>query len=161
MLGFVSAHTPCNTISNLDLWRSYNASWSELELLSASTLSNNRRKEYTVTVDAIEKQLRSRNKVSLAFDAWTSTNKIPIMSVIAHYMHRTCALREIPPAFDEVGSPLFTYFEISLRITGQGSTYGSTDSRTFEGSSWSLKADQWPFTWNFNRWQFPKLLDVS
>ena len=135
MLGFVSAHIPWNAISNLELRRSYNALRSELVLPSASTLSNICQREYTLTVDAIKKQLPSTNKVSLALDGWTSTNKLAITSVIAYYMDRNWALREVQLAFDEVNSPIFSYFESSLRITGQGSAYGSTSSRTFERSS--------------------------
>jgi hypothetical protein len=44
------------------------------------------------------------------------------------------ALREVQLAFDEDDSPFFFYFENSLTITGQGSTYWSMASRTFEGS---------------------------
>jgi len=135
MLGFVSAHIPWNAISNLELRRSYNALRSELVLPSASTLINICRREYTLTVDAIKKQLSSTNKVSLALDGWTSTNKLAITSVIAYYMDRNWALREVQLAFDEVDSPIFSYFESSLRITGQGSAYGSTCSQTFERSS--------------------------
>jgi hypothetical protein len=68
MLGFVSTHIPWNAIPNLELRWSSNALRSELVLLSASTLSNNRWREYTLTVDAIKKQLLSTNKVSLALD---------------------------------------------------------------------------------------------
>jgi hypothetical protein len=161
MLGFVSAHIPWNAISNLELRRSYNALRSELVLPSASTLSNICRREYTLTVDAIKKQLPSTNKVSLALDGWTSTNKLAITSVIAYYMDRNWALREVQLAFDEVNSPIFSYFESSLRITGQGSAYGSTPSRTFEGSSWSFRTDWRPFTWNYHRQRFLKLLDDS
>jgi hypothetical protein len=75
-------------------------------------------------VDAIQKQLLSRNKVSLALDGWTSTNKLPITSGIAYCMDRYWALQDVPLAFDEVGSPFFPYFESSLRITGQGSVTG-------------------------------------
>jgi hypothetical protein len=135
MLGFVSAHISCNTISNLELRRSYNALRSELVLLSANTLSNICRRKYTLTVDAIKKQLPSTNKVSLALDGWTSTNKLAIMSVIAYYMDRNWALREVQLAFNEVDSPIFSYVESSLSITGQGSAYRSTSSQTFERSS--------------------------
>jgi len=135
MLGFVSAHIPWDAVSNLQLRWSYNALRSELVLPSASTLSNICRREYTLTVDAIKKQLPSTNKVSLALDGWTSTNKLAITSVIAYYMDRNWALREVQLAFDEVNSPIFSYFESSLRITGQGLAYGSTPSRTFQGSS--------------------------
>jgi hypothetical protein len=86
-------------------------------------------------VDAIKKQLPSRNKVSLALDGLTSTNTLAIMSVIADYMDRNWALREVQLAFVEVDSPFFSYFESSLRITGHWSTYWSTASRTFKGSS--------------------------
>jgi hypothetical protein len=135
MLGFLSAHIPSNAISNIELRRSYNALRSQLVLPSASTLSNICRREYTLTVDAIKKQLPSTNKVSLALDGWTSTNKLAITSVIAYYMDRNWAVQEVQLAFDEVDSPIFSYFESSLRITGQGSAYGSTSSRTFERSS--------------------------
>jgi len=118
----------------MELGCSYNALRSELVLPSASTLSNIRWREYTLMVDAITEQLLARNKVSLALDRWTSTNKFGITSVIAYYIDRNWALREVQLAFDEVDTPFFLNFEISLRITGQGSTYGSTASRTFEGS---------------------------
>ena len=110
MLGFVSAHIPWNAISNLELRRSYNALRSELVLLSASTLSNICRREYSLTVDAIKKQLPTRNKVSLALDGWTSTNKLAITSGIAYYMDRNWAMREVQLAFDEVNSLFFFYF---------------------------------------------------
>ena len=135
MLGFVSAHIPSNTISNLVLRRSYNALRSKLVLLSASTLSKICWRGSTLTVDAIKKQLPSRNKVSLALDRWTSMNRLAIMSVIVHYKDQNWALREVQLAFNEVDSPFFSYFKIPLRITGQESTYGSTASRTFEGLS--------------------------
>jgi len=151
MLDFVLAHIPWNAISNLGLWWSYNTLRSDLVLPLASTLSNICRREYTLTVGAIKKQLPSTNKVSLALDGWTSTNKLAITSVIAYYMDRNWALQEVQLAFDEVDSPIFSYFEISLRITGQGSAYGSTSSRTFERSSWSFCTDWRLFTWDYNQ----------
>jgi len=120
MLGFVSAHIPWNAISNLELQASYNALRCELVLPSASTLSNICRREYTLTVDAIKKQLPSTNKVSLALDGWTSPNKSALTSVIAYYMDRNWALQDVDLAFNEVDSPIISYFESSLRITGQG-----------------------------------------
>jgi len=151
MLGFVSAHITWNAISNLQLRRSYNALQSKLVLPSASTLSNICRREYTLTVDAMKKQLPSRNKVCLALEGWTLTNKLAVTSVIAYYMDRNWALRDVQLAFDEVDSPFFSYFESSLRITGQGSAYGTTASWTFEGSSCSFRTDCRPFTWNYHR----------
>jgi len=88
MLGFVWAHIPWNAISNLELRQSYKALRDDLVLPSATTLSNICRREYALTVDAINKQLPLRNKVSLALDGWTSTNKLAITSVIACYMDR-------------------------------------------------------------------------
>jgi len=64
MLGFVSAHIPSNTISNLQLWRSYKALRDDLVQLSATTLSNICRREYALSVDAINKQLPVQNKIS-------------------------------------------------------------------------------------------------
>jgi len=128
---------------------------------SAITLSNICRRESTLTVDAIKKQLPSTNDVSLALDGWTSMNKVPISPVIAHYMDRNRALPEVQLAFYEVDSPVFSYFESSLRITPQGSAYGSTSSRTFDRSCWSFRTDWQPFTWNYHRQHFLKLLDDS
>jgi len=83
ILGFVSAHIRWNAISNLQLQRSYKALRNDLVLPSATTLSNICGRESALTVDAIKKQSPSRNKVSLAYDGWTSTNKLAIRLVIA------------------------------------------------------------------------------
>jgi hypothetical protein len=82
MLGFVSAHIAWNTISNPEQRQPYNALQSELVLPSANTLSNICRMEYTLTVDAIKKQLPSTNKDSIALDRWTSEYKLAITSVV-------------------------------------------------------------------------------
>jgi hypothetical protein len=93
MLGFLSAHIPRNVLSNLKLQQSYKSLRYVLVLPSATTLSNICRREYALTVDAIEKQLPCRNKVSLASDGWTSMNKLTITSVIAYYIVLNWALR--------------------------------------------------------------------
>jgi hypothetical protein len=69
------------------------------------------RREYALTVDAIKKQLPVRNKVTLAVDVWTSTNKFATTSVITYYMDRSWALHEVQLALDEVDSLLFSPFE--------------------------------------------------
>jgi len=107
MLGFVSVHIPWNAMSNLEPWRSYKPLRDHLVLPPAMTLSNLRRKEYALTMDAIKKQLPIRNEVSLAFEGWTSTNKLGITSVIAYNMDQKWALRDIQLAFDE-GDRLFS-----------------------------------------------------
>jgi len=111
MLGFVSAHIPWNGISNLELRRSYKALRDDLVLPSGTTFINICRREYALTVDAIEKQLPLRNKVSSALDGWTSTNKLAITSVIAYYMDRNWALREVQLAFNEVNLLFCSRFE--------------------------------------------------
>jgi len=111
MLGFMSAHIPWNTISNLELRPSYKALCDDLVLPTATTLSNICRRDYALTVDAIKKQLPSRNKVSLALDGWTSTNKLAITSVIAYYMDQNWALREVQLVLDEVNLLFFSRFE--------------------------------------------------
>jgi len=83
----------------------------DLVLPSATTLSDICRREYALTVDAIIKQLPLRNKVSLALDGWTSTNKLVITSVIAYYMDRNWALREVQLAFDEVNCLFISHSE--------------------------------------------------
>jgi len=62
-------------------------------------------------VDAIQKQLPIRNKVSLALDGRTSTTKLAITSVIAYYMDQNWALREVQLAFDEVDRLFGSRFE--------------------------------------------------
>ena len=111
MLGFVSAHIPWNAISNLELRRSYKALRNDLVLSSATTLSNICQREYALTVNAIKKQLPIRNKVSLVLDSWISTNKLAITSVIAYYMDRNGALREVQLAFNEVDRLFCSCFE--------------------------------------------------
>jgi len=111
MLGFVSAHNPCNAISNLELRQIYKVLRDDLVLPSTTTLRNICRREYALTVDAIKKQLPSRNKVSLALDGWTSMNKMAIMSVIAYYMDRNWALHKVQLAFDEINLLFFSCFE--------------------------------------------------
>jgi len=133
MLGFVSAHIPRNVISYLELQRSYKALRNDLVLPSTTTLSNICRREYALTVDAIKKQLPIRNKVSLALDGWTSTNKLAITSVIAYYMDRNWALGEVQLAFDEVNLLFCSRFESLLMMICQGPIYWSKASRTFEG----------------------------
>ena len=111
MLGIVSAHIPWNAISNLELRRSYKALRDDQVLPSATTLSNICHREYALTADAIKKQLPSRNKVSLSLDGWTSTNELSIMSVIAYYIDRNWALREVQLPFNEVDRLIFSRFE--------------------------------------------------
>jgi len=93
MLGCVSAHIPWIAISNLKIRHLYDALQTKIELLSAYTLSNIFQREYSLTVDAIKQQWPSRNKVSLALDRWTSTNKAAITLAIGYYMDPNCTLR--------------------------------------------------------------------
>jgi hypothetical protein len=111
MLPFVLADIPWNAISNLEIRRSYKALRNDLVLLSAVTLSNICRREHSLTMDAIKKQLPIRNKVSLALDGWTSTNKLAIMSVIADYLDQNWALCEVQLTFDEVDCLFCSHFE--------------------------------------------------
>jgi hypothetical protein len=59
-------------------------------------------------VDAIEKQLLSSNKGSLALDRWISTKKLAITLVIAVCVHCNWALWEVQLAFDEVDIDFFS-----------------------------------------------------
>jgi len=111
MLGFVATHIPWKAIWNLELRWSYKVLRDDLVVPSATTLSNICRREYALTVDTIEKQLPVRNKVSLALDGWTSTNKLAITSVIAYYMYWNWALREVQLAFDKVNRLFYSRFE--------------------------------------------------
>jgi len=110
MLGFVSAHIAWNAISNLELQLSYQTLRSAIVLPSATTLSNVCRRERALTVDAIKNQLQSQNKVSLALDVGTSTDKLAITSFIAYYLDQNWALREVHLAFNEVDRLFFSTF---------------------------------------------------
>jgi len=111
MLGIHSAHIPWNAISDLEQRQSYKALKSDQVLPSAVTLSNICQREYALTVDAINKQFLSRNTVSLALDRWTSTNKPAIMFVIACYIGRIEAFREVRLDFNEVDRLFVSCFE--------------------------------------------------
>jgi hypothetical protein len=138
MVEFILAHLAWNTISNIELQCSFNALQIKLVLPSASTLSNICRREYTLALDAIKKQLYSRKKISLALDRWTSTNKLATRSVIANCLDCNWASREAQLPSDDVDSQCFSYFKISFWITGQGSTYVSMACETFAGNSCSF-----------------------
>jgi len=111
MLGFVSPHIPWNAISNLELQQSYKVLRDDLLLPSATARSNICWREYALTVGAIKQQLLSQNKVSLALDGWTSTNKSILTSVIAYHIDRHWALCEVQLAFGEVDHQLSSTFE--------------------------------------------------
>jgi hypothetical protein len=119
MLGFVSANIPWNVISNLEFRRSFNALRDDLILPSASTLGNICRREYSLTIDAIKNQLPAKNKVSLALDGWTSTNRLAITSVIGYYIDQHWALCEVQLAFDEVCDFVIELNFLSLTLTGE------------------------------------------
>jgi hypothetical protein len=111
MLGFVSADNPWNSITNLELRRSYKACRDDLVLRSVTTLSNICRMEYALTVDAIKKQLPSQNTVSLALNRLTSTNELAVTLVIAYYMDQNWALHEIQHALHKVDPLFFSTFD--------------------------------------------------
>ena len=83
----------------------------DLVLPSTTTLSNICWREYALTVDGIRKQISSRNKVCLPLEAWISMNKLVITLVIAYYMDRNLALREVQLAFAEVDALFFSALE--------------------------------------------------
>jgi len=92
MLGFVLVYVEWNVILNLKLRRVFNELHGKLVLPSTSTLSIICGREYSLIVDAIKKQLLSRDKVCLALNRWTSINKIAITSVIAYNIDQNWAL---------------------------------------------------------------------
>jgi len=81
-------------------------------LVSGTTVINTCRREYSLTVDAIIKQLLSPDKVSLALDGWTLTNKVTITSVIAYNMNQNWALRALELPFNEDVSVFISFFEM-------------------------------------------------
>jgi len=147
MLGFVLANIPQRAISHPELQHSDKALRDDLVLPSASTLSNIGRRDYTLTVAALKKQLPSPNKVSLGLDGWISTEKLAIMTIIAYYMDRNSASCEVQLTFDEDDCLFFSRFESQSTMTGQSPTWWSKASRTFDGCSWSFWAYRQRFAW--------------
>jgi hypothetical protein len=60
-------------------------------------------------------------------------------------MDRNWTLREVQVAFNEVDCLFFSCFESWLRMIGQGPTYRSMASCTFEECTESFWAKQWTF----------------
>ena len=152
MLGFVCTNIAWNAISNLELRWSYKALQDYIVLPSPTTLSNISWREYALTVEAIKIQLPLWNKVSLALDGWTSTNKFAITLVIAYYMAANLALCQVWIACDKVDHLFSSQFDRWLRMPGQGPTYWIKASRTFEGCAWLFWAEWQLFAWYYN-WQ--------
>jgi len=159
MLAFVSAHSPWNAISNLELLPSYMASViDDLVLLSAATLSNIYRREYALTVNAIQNQLPSWNKVTLGLNRWTSTNKLAIMSGILYYTGRNWALGEVWIGCNEVERLFFCRFESYIWLIGQGPKSWSKASYTIEECTGLFRAPRQPFARYYDRNCFLKSL---
>jgi hypothetical protein len=66
--------------------------------------------------------LLARNNVGLALDEWISTNKLATTLVIAYYMDRHWALREVELAFYKVDRLFCSCFKSQLGMKGQGPT---------------------------------------
>jgi len=151
MVAFVLTHSPWEAISNLELQQSFKALRDDLVLPSTTTLSNIWLGGYALAADAIEKQLPPRNKVSLALDGLTSTNKLVITSVTVHYMDRKWALCEVQLAFNE-DDRLFSSRSNSYRtMIWQGPTYGRKDSCTYDGCAGSFGAHRRPFAGYYHK----------
>ena len=159
MLQFVVANIQRNTISDLELTQSYEALRSDIVLPSTTTYDIIWQREYALTVVAIKKQLPSRNSGSLVVDRQTSTNKLAIMLVIAYYMDQNRALGEVQLAFYDVDCVFISAFESYLWMIGQQPTDWSNASWTYEGRSGLFSVYQLPFTSDYNRECFLKLLD--
>jgi len=71
MLGYVLAHIPWNAILNCEPQWSNIATQCDLLLPSTTTRIIIAWKEYLLPKDAIQKQLPSRETVSLALDGWS------------------------------------------------------------------------------------------
>jgi hypothetical protein len=122
-LGFVLVHIPWNKISTCALPHTSKAWSSDLVLPCAISHWNICQREYALTVDVIKKPLPSWNEVSLAWDGWTTSNKVATMSVNVYSMDRNWGLPEIQLTRDEVDHLFFSPFECSIRVIGQGPTY--------------------------------------
>ena len=123
MLQFVLAYIPWNTRSYHELPWSCRVLRNDLVPPSATTLSHICWRVYSLTNDAIIKQLPSRNNVSLALDGCTMTNKRGILSVMTDYMIQSWALPVVQHAVDEVHRLCTSIFESSFMMSGQGPTY--------------------------------------
>lgn len=140
ILGFVSAHTQRNTISNLQLHCSYNALRSKLLRPSTSCLTNLRWREYTPRVDSIKMQMPSMKNINLALDGWTSMNNLAITSFIAYYMDCHWVLPKLTLTIIKVDNLFFSYCKWEVIMMGPELTYWTKAGMTLKGNSRSVWA---------------------
>ena len=102
LLGFLSALIPFNTITNPELRRILFPLKADLNLPSVSILRRLLATDYEKTTKAIRDNIPEGQKVGLALDGWTSSNKLAISSVIMYYISKSWELQKVQIAFEEV-----------------------------------------------------------
>lgn len=98
----LSALVPFNVLSNPEFRRTFLAINPNISIPSVSKIRRLLAVEYENTLQAIKNSIPKNQKVSLALDGWTSSNKLAITSVIMYYIAGDWKLTEVQLAFDEV-----------------------------------------------------------
>jgi hypothetical protein len=117
----------------------------EQVLPCTTTVRNIHGSEYALTVDAIKRHLRSPKIVRLAFNQWTSRNKLRIMLFIADSVDRNCTFGGVQLASQEGDQLFFSRVAKSLIMMCRGPSYWSNPSCTFECRAESCGAHRQPF----------------
>lgn len=74
----------------------------DIHVPSRSTFQRLLMQEYQLAVNSIETLLPRGNKVSLAADAWTSPNKLAILSIIGYFVTEDWRLAEVQLGFEQI-----------------------------------------------------------
>lgn len=98
----LSALVPLNVLSNPEFRRTFLALRPGITIPSITKIRRLLAVEYENTLQAIKESIPKNQKVSLALDGWTSSNKLAISSVIMYYIGTNWQLKEVQLAFDEV-----------------------------------------------------------
>jgi hypothetical protein len=93
---------PFNVLNSPEFRRSLLMLRPDISIPSVSKFRRLLKSEYDITVQSIRRAIPKDQKVSLALDGWTSSNKLAVVSVIMYYISPDWSLKEVQLAFEEV-----------------------------------------------------------
>ena len=102
LIGLLSALVPIHSLFNSEFRRIFTALRPDISIPSVSKIRRLLAVEYDSTIQTIRQSIPEQQKVSLALDGWTSSNKLAITSVIMYYISSDWQLKEVQLAFEEV-----------------------------------------------------------
>ena len=102
MHSFTISHIPLSVISDPYFRRLLLFTRNDLKLPSRSTVQRLLMREYQLAVKAIATLIPMDRKISIAIDAWTSPNKLAILSIIGYFVTSDWRLAEIQLGFEQI-----------------------------------------------------------